>query len=163
MVVRAAAVEDADTVAAIWAEGWRDGHLGHVHEELVVVRTDESFLARTRQRIAGTDDTMVAELGGDVVGFVMVDDDEVEQVYVAAAARGSGVAAALLDEAERRVRAAGHQAAWLAVVAGNARARRFYARCGWWDAGAFDYEAAGPDGPIVVPSHRYEKRLDGYG
>jgi GNAT superfamily N-acetyltransferase len=160
---RPAGPDDVEAVARIWADGWRDGHLGHVHEDLVAVRTDGSFLARTQQRIAATDDTTVAEVGGAVVGFVMLDGDEVEQVYIASSARGSGVAAALLDEAERQVRAGGHTTAWLAVVAGNARARRFYEKRGWWDVGAFDYEAAGPDGAMVVPSHRYEKRLDGYG
>jgi hypothetical protein len=53
------------------------------------------------------------------------------------------------------VGAAGHDRAWLAVAAANTRARRFYARQGWIDEGGFDYLAAGPDGPIPVPSHRY--------
>lgn len=163
IVLRSARGDDAEAVGRTWAEGWRDGHVGHVADALVAIRTDEAFLARTRRRIAETDDTTVAVRGDEVVGFVMLNADEVEQVYVADSARGSGVAAALLDEAERQVRAAGHRAAWLAVVAGNARARRFYEKRGWWDAGAFDYEAAGVDGPILVPSHRYEKRLDGYG
>jgi hypothetical protein len=55
--------------------------------------------------------------------------------------------------------AAGHPTAWLAVVPGNARARRFYERRGWADAGPFDYAAEGERGPIPVPSHRYVKRL----
>ena len=38
----------------------------------------------------------------------MVVDDEVEQIYVAGSHRGSGVADALLAEAERQVGAAGH-------------------------------------------------------
>ena len=49
--------------------------------------------------------------------------------------------------------------AWLAVVAGNARARRFYERRGWSDGGPFEYAAAGDHGPIPVPSHRYVKDL----
>jgi GNAT superfamily N-acetyltransferase len=100
-------------------------------------------------------DTTVAEIDGAVAGFVMVVGDEVEQVYVAADHRGSGVAGALLAEAERQVAAAGHAQAWLAVVAGNARARRFYERSGWTDDGAFDYIAAGG---ITVPTHRYVKK-----
>jgi GNAT superfamily N-acetyltransferase len=68
-------------------------------------------------------------------------------------------AAALLTEAERLVRDNGHEQAWLAVVVGNARARRFYQRRGWADQGPFDYPAAGPNGPIAVPVHRYVKRV----
>jgi GNAT superfamily N-acetyltransferase len=89
----------------------------------------------------------------------MVVDDEVEQVYVAQAHRGTAVAAALLAEAERLVAAGGHERAWLAVVAGNTRARRFYERNGWADEGPFEHSAEGPAGPIRVPAHRYVKRL----
>lgn len=141
-------------MARIWWDGWRDGHLGHVPDALVAVRTPESFADRAAQRVA---DTTVAIVDGVVAGFVMVVGDEVEQVYVSVQHRGSGVADALLAEAERLVRAGGHETAWLAVVAGNVRARRFYERNGWTDGGPFDYPAAGPDGPIPVPCHRYVK------
>ncbi len=56
-----------------------------------------------------------------------------------------------MAEAERRIGDAGHPTAWLAVVAGNARARRFYERSGWSDRGQFDYAAASDHGPIPVP------------
>jgi GNAT superfamily N-acetyltransferase len=89
----------------------------------------------------------------------MVVDDEIEQVYVAAAHRGTGVAGVLLDEAERLVRANGHGKAWLAVVAGNARACAFYERAGWVDEGPFDYAATAEDRTIAVPCRRYTKLL----
>jgi GNAT superfamily N-acetyltransferase len=89
----------------------------------------------------------------------MVVDDEVEQVYVSSAHRGSGVAQALIAEAERQVKRNGHARAWLAVVAGNGRARAFYERAGWDDEGSFDYAAATERGPIVVPCHRYTKAV----
>jgi ribosomal protein S18 acetylase RimI-like enzyme len=95
----------------------------------------------------------VATVDGEVAGFVMVVGDEVEQVYVSARHRGSGIAGTLLDEAERRVAAGGHATAWLAVAPGNARARRFYERQGWVDEGRFDYRADG----LAVPCHRYVK------
>ncbi|MER7985328.1 GNAT family N-acetyltransferase [Streptomyces noursei] len=120
------------------------------------MRTPESFTSRTRERV---EDTTVAVREGAVVGFVMVVADEVEQVYVAAAHRGTGLAGALLARAERLVRQHGHERAWLAVATGNARARRCYARNGWCDEGAFNYPAAGPDGPVSVPCHRYAKQL----
>jgi GNAT superfamily N-acetyltransferase len=104
-------------------------------------------------------DTTVAVIDGQVAGFVMVVGDEVEQVDVAAPHRGTGVADMLMAEAERRIGRNGHATAWLAVVAGNARARRFYERRGWSDTGPFNYAAAGEDGPISVPSRRYVKHL----
>jgi GNAT superfamily N-acetyltransferase len=154
--LRRATPEDAPRIAEIWRVGWRDGHLGFVPEELVAARTDESFDTRAAARVG---DTTVAVVDGAVAGFVMVVDDEVEQVYVSRDHRGQGVADALIAEAEAQVRANGHALAWLAVVAGNARARAFYERAGWRDEGPFDYGAAGDDGPIAVPCHRYTRSV----
>jgi GNAT superfamily N-acetyltransferase len=154
--IRPAGSADTDAVAAIWYAGWGDGHLGHVPDELVAIRTKESFWTRAAERVA---DTTVAVVGDEVAGFVMVVGDEVEQVYVSGDHRGSGVAGVLLAEAEQQVKANGYAEAWLAVATGNARARRFYERCGWTDAGAFDYPATTDSGPIAVPCHRYTKAV----
>ncbi|HYF47471.1 MAG TPA: GNAT family N-acetyltransferase, partial [Acidimicrobiales bacterium] len=81
-------------------------------------------------------------------------DDQVEQLYVAPAARGTDVAPALLDHAESVV-ARTHERAWLAVVAGNARARRFYERRGW----VFVRELANAAEDTVIPALRYEKAV----
>ena len=111
--VRAARADDAAAVAEIWEQGWRDGHLGNVPAALVALRTPESFATRAADRVA---DTTVATVAGEVAGFVMVVADEVEQVYVSARHRGSGIANTLLAEAERQ---------------------------GWVDEGRFDYRAGG--------------------
>jgi GNAT superfamily N-acetyltransferase len=128
-------------VAAIWEAGWHEVHPGEVPGVLLTVRTSESFAARAAARVG---DTLVAEVDGEVVGFVMTEDDEVDQVYVAPSGRGTGAAAALLGEAECRIRDAGHA---------------FYERHGWVDEGLFTHEAPGPDGSIPVTAHRYVKRL----
>ena len=154
--LRPATADDAPAIARIWYFGWRDGHLGHVADELVALRTWESFDQRAAARVA---DTVVATVDVAVAGFIMVVGDEVEQVYVAGEHRGTGLAAALLTEAERLVAANGHDRAWLAVAPGNARARRFYERRGWIDEGLFDYPAATADGPMAVPCRRYVKRV----
>jgi GNAT superfamily N-acetyltransferase len=154
--LRPAQPRDVDEIAAIWHQGWRDGHLGHVPDSLTAARTEDSFRLRAGQRVG---ETVVASVDGAVAGFIMVTGDEVEQVYVSAAHRGTGVAAVLLAEAERLVKAAGYPRAWLAVVAGNDRARRFYARQGWTDDGLIDYPAATADGPIHIPAHRYVKQV----
>ena len=157
VAIRPARAEDAAAIADIWRQGWQDGHVEHVPQELVEVRTEESFGVRAAERIPNT---TVATVDGAVAGFIMVVDDEVEQVYVASVARGTGVAEALIREGESQVRAGGHETAWLAVVAGNARARAFYERAGWIDEGGFDYEASVEGGTITVPCRRYTKLLD---
>jgi GNAT superfamily N-acetyltransferase len=154
--IRAATSEDAAPIAEIWEAGWHDAHDGNVPEELTQARDSGSFRDRAAERIG---DATVAVVDGEVAGFVMIDGDEVDQVYVSARHRGAGVADALMADADARLRAAGHTRAWLAVVAGNARARRFYERHGWTDEGPFEHDAPGPNGPIRVPAHRYVKDL----
>ena len=154
--LRGALPEDAPTIAEIWHLGWRDGHLGHVSQELIEARHEDSFRRRAAKRV---NDTTVAVVQDQIAGFVMVVDNEVEQVYVWAHHRGEGVDDMLMAHAERRIKDAGYASAWLAVVAGNARARRFYQRRGWSDSGLFAYAAAGDHGPIPVPSPRYVKDL----
>jgi GNAT superfamily N-acetyltransferase len=156
VTLRTATLEDSGAIAEIWHLGWQDGHLGHVPQELLDARTEASFRTRASERV---DDTTVAVVGGAVAGFVMVVGDEVEQVYVSASQRGTGVAGALIQEAENLVRASGHGKAWLAVVAGNARARAFYERSGWQAEGPFDYVTTAEDRTITVPCHRYTKLL----
>ncbi|WP_433755436.1 N-acetyltransferase family protein [Nocardia sp. CA-135398] len=155
--LRPARREDAESIAAIWYDGWRDAHLGNVPDELIAVRPPESFGVRAAQRI---DDTVVAIIDDEVAGFVMTLDDEVDQVYLSRRHRGTGIAATLLEAAEQRIRAGGYSRAWLAVVPGNTRARAFYARNGWIDEGLFSHQAPGPDGPVSVPAHRYVKQFD---
>ena len=89
----------------------------------------------------------------------MVVGDEAEQVFVGRTARGTGLASELLAEAERQIAAAGHDVAWLAVVTGNARARAFYEREGWRDAGDLPYEVTAGGERFVSPCRRYEKRV----
>ncbi|WP_069166685.1 GNAT family N-acetyltransferase [Nocardia altamirensis] len=154
VALRPARPEDVTAIAEIWYAGWCDAHLGNVPDEPIAVRPRDSFDTRAAQRIP---DTTVATVRDVVAGFVIVLDDEVDQVYVSGDHRGSGIAVRLLAAAERCVNANGHDKAWLAVVPGNTRARAFYARNGWSDEGLFVHDAPGPAGPVDVPCHRYVK------
>src|SRR6266540_4485482 len=108
VTLRQATATDAPKIADIWHLGWRDGHLGFVPQELVAARHKDSFRTKAARRVS---DTTVAVIGGEVAGFVMVVGDEVEQVYVAASHRGTGVADTLMTEAERQITRAGHSTA----------------------------------------------------
>ena len=159
--IRPATAADMAAVADLWHEGWHAGHAGHVPAGLTDLRTLATFHERTPPRAGDTAVavTDVEHAEGAVLGFAMVVGDEVEQVFVAPAWRGTGVAADLLAEAEGRIAAAGHDEAWLAVVAGNARARRFYEKCGWSDAGDLPYEVVAGGQVFVSPCRRYVKKL----
>jgi EmrB/QacA subfamily drug resistance transporter len=156
MAVRPATADDVPAIARIWREGWADGHQGHVPDALAAERTPASFDGRTLERVGHT---WVADNGGVVAGFVVVVDDEVEQLYVDRSWRGRGVAERLLRHAEAAIGQGGRRTAWLAVVAGNTRARRFYARLGWQDRGPFTYQAQTATGTFPVPAHRYEREV----
>lgn len=158
MRIRPALEADVPRIAEVWEAAWHDGHRGLVAPELVVHRSSESFRERSAAMV---DRTVVAELDGVVVGFVTLKKDELEQLFVDAAARGTGAAKALLAEGARRLLAAGHEQPWLAVVSGNARARHFYEREGWRDSGPLAYEAPVEGGSVTVDCRRYELQLAG--
>jgi GNAT superfamily N-acetyltransferase len=159
--IRPATAADMAAVADLWHEGWHAGHAGHVPDGLTDLRTLAAFHERTPPRVGDTSVavTDVEHGEGAVVGFVMVVGDEVEQLFVSPAWRGTGVAADLLAVAQGRIAAAGHDQAWLAVVAGNARARRFYEKQGWVDEGDLPYEVTAGGETFVSPCRRYVKDL----
>lgn len=157
VTLRDARPEDAGSLARIWETGWHDAHDGNVPDELARHRTSRSFAERAPALVPHT---RVAVVAGEVVGFATTVDDQLDQLYVDAAARGSGVAAALLDDAARAAAGAGHPRPWLAVAPGNARARRFYERHGWTDDGPLDHVVeVTPGVRVTVPCRRY--RLTG--
>ncbi len=158
-LLRPATAADVETLAEIFHRGWHDAHVGQVPDGLTQRRTLAAFRDRVARRVSDTDDTTVAEVDGVLGGFVMVNDDEVEQVFVDRDFRGRGLAAILLDEAERQVAAGGHQQAWLAVVVGNARARAFYERQRWVDDGELAYEVTALGETFLSPCRRYVKQL----
>jgi GNAT superfamily N-acetyltransferase len=155
--LRPAADADADAIAAVWHAAWHDAHDEHVPANLIADRPLGYFVRSVPRVVART---TVAEDATGIIGFVTVTDDELDLLFVAARARGTGVATALLGRGETHI-AARFEQAWLEVVAGNARARRFYARMGWVEEGSREWVAQTSAGPATVVYRRYEKRLLG--
>ena len=125
-------------------------------DELTRHRPDDYF---RRQAATWTPlTTLAVDAADNIVGIVIVDGDELVQLAVSRGIRHLGVGSALLQAAEEEI-GVEHESAWLAVVPGNARARRFYEKKGWRDAGSYAHVApGGPDG-ITVQTRRYVKRL----
>jgi GNAT superfamily N-acetyltransferase len=158
-VLRPATEDDVDTVAALFHQGWHDVHPGRVPDGLTQRRTPQAFHDRVAERVAETTDTTVAEVDGVLAGFIMVSDDEAEQVYVERSFRGTTVGTLLLTEAERQIAAAGHDVAFLVVVRGNDRAQSFYVRQGWVDEGDIDYPVTALGEHYLSPCRKFTKRV----
>lgn len=158
-VLRPATVDDVDAVAALFHQGWHDVHPGRVPDGLTQRRTPQAFHDRVAERVAETTDTTVAEVDGVLAGFIMVSDDEAEQVYVERSFRGTTVGTLLLTEAERQIAAAGHDVAFLVVVRGNDRAQAFYVRQGWVDEGDIDYPVTALGEHYLSPCRKFTKRV----
>jgi GNAT superfamily N-acetyltransferase len=156
MEVRAAEESEVDALAKLWYEAWQDAHARIVPEELTRARTLESFRQRLR---ADLPNVRVVGPVGAPVGFCTIKDDELYQLFVSAPARGSGVAASLIDDAEARLARSGVDTAWLACAIGNNRAARFYEKRGWHLAGTVVSQLDTTAGTFPLEVWRYEKAL----
>lgn len=156
MDVRPAEEIEIDYLARLWYDSWQDAHAEIVPAELTRLRTLDSLRERLRNSVA---DVRVVGPTGAPVGFHVVKGDELYQLYLSAAARGSGVAAALIADAEARLAESGVETAWLACAIGNERAARFYEKCGWHRVGTMVSELETSEGRFSLEVWRYEKSL----
>ena len=157
MDVRDAEEHEIDVLTTIWHDGWNDAHAEILPAALKRVRTFERLRARLHEALRTV---RVAGPSGAPVGFSMIKDDELYQLYVSAQARGSGVATALIADAEARLAAAGFKTAWLACAIGNDRAARFYEKSGWRRVGNMINHLETPAGVFDLEVWRYEKSLE---
>ena len=156
-MIRDALPAEADYLAELWFSGWQDAHANILPLKLAQLRTLASFREHMREHLP---DIRVAESDSDPLGFVMFKGDELYQFYVGAAARGTGVAAELMQDAEAVMKARGVDTAWLACAIGNDRAARFYAKRGWQHVGNTVLDLPMPDGSVFrLEVWRFEKRL----
>jgi len=154
--VRAPEATEVEPLAKLWHDGWHDAHARIVPAELTHFRTLANFRTRVGAALAAV---RVTGPIGAPIGFFMLQGSELYQFYVAAQARGSGVAAALMADAEQCLAAGGVDTAWLACAIGNDRAARFYEKCGWHRAGTIVSRLDTPNGILPLEVWRYEKVL----
>ena len=156
MTVRDAEDIDIDQLATLWHQGWHDAHALILPAELTRLRTWASLRDRLHEALPNV---RVVGASGDPLGFCIVRGAELYQLYVSSRSRGSGVAVALIDDAETRLFESGIETAWLACAIGNDRAARFYEKRGWRRAGTMIAQAETGDGTFPLEVWRYEKSL----
>ncbi len=153
---RPAQEADFEPLARLWQEGWIEAHEEHVPPALTRLRTREDFLRRLyefgdRLRICGP--------VGAPLGFCAIAGDQLDQLFVAPAARSTGIAATLLSDGEARLAQSGVRRALLDCVIANTRARRFYSRCGWKERGIETAVLDTSQGPFEMDCVVFEKIL----
>ena len=135
--LRASAPADVAALTDLWVAAWRATGLAVDFE----ARRDW-FAVRLAELAANSADIVVAEAeDGALAGFVTIQPDSghLDQLCVAPARQGSGVAALLLEAAKARAPGCVR----LEVNADNARARRFYLREGFIEIGRGASPASG--------------------
>ncbi len=156
MQVRSADPAEIGHLARLWHDVWHQSHAPLSPPELTRLRSFESFRERLQ---AALPDIQVVGPFGAPVGFCVLKGEELYQLFVSPEAHGSGVAAALIADAEARLAARGVELTWLACAIGNNRAARLYQKSGWRLAGTIVNAAETSSGPFPVEVWRYEKRL----
>jgi GNAT superfamily N-acetyltransferase len=156
MNARDASEQELDQLAQLWFDGWHDSHARIVPAGLTQLRTLESFRDRLQAALPS-----IRVVGAPLapLGFSILKDDELYQLFVSAPARGTGVAATLIADAEARLAANGVKTAWLACAIGNDRAARFYEKNGWRRVGTMMNQAETKAGAFPLEVWRYEKSL----
>jgi len=173
-LVRRARPGDEHAVAEVHVHSWQVAYRGLLPTTFLD-RLDPAERAQRYSFAADSPDaplTAVATEGERIFGFVTVgpgrdpDSDgtgELYAIYVDPSWWGRGVGRSLIGEARRLLVGRGHSEALLWVLAGNARAERFYRADGWHPDGSRRQERIGagwdPDVRAVLDEVRYRRSL----
>lgn len=149
--LRRACTADAPAVRALFCRSFRAtfGHLYRPHEldAWLEERSDRQFRVETG---CASHACFLGEDEGRLLGYATLGPQELglspearwwvlKQLYLDEAAKGTGLADALLMQALAEARARSVEELYLTVWVDNHRARRFYARHGFEEVGAYRF------------------------
>ncbi len=164
--IRRMMAEDAETYGAITARSWQVAYRGIVPADYLGTITPELRTRRFRQFYGPGSgvDYYLAQVDGEDAGVFCLQADrdapsgrigEIGVFYFLPAFWGTGAAPSAMAFALERLRQRGYEEAILWVLAGNARARRFYEKCGFVSDGAAKAIHLGAD----LAEVRYRRNL----
>lgn len=149
---RDAIFDDAEALAAFARENWAAtfAHVNYPPADLATYLAKSFGPEIQRAEIADPESRYrLAFDGAGIVGYCMmgaltlpVDDPrgvELHRLYVAARAKGAGVADALMQDCIAWARGKNARAIYLSVWENNTRAQRFYRRFGFVDHSEWDF------------------------
>lgn len=138
VTIRAAATGDSGAIARVHVESWRSTYAGIV-PDAYLAGLDEVLRAQLwREWLSGGAIVLVAERGGEIVGFahagkireaVASCDAELYSLYLLRDAQGRGIGSALLKQIATHLKRSGFGALAVWVLERN-RSRLFYERAG---------------------------------
>jgi GntR family transcriptional regulator len=139
LVVRIARPEDADQLATVFINAWRDAYRGVVEDSVIDALHHPDVASWLRNLVANTAArTFLAEKNGEVLGFTRFGDDvnepahgHVFALYVSPSASRQGVGRRLLGRAIDELDPMSMRAITLWVFEANTRARSFYEAAGF--------------------------------
>lgn len=138
ILIRQARPDDAATLKAILRDTFESTWRPHLTAEAArAFETEDRPAAYVGERGLLF---LVAEVGGEVVGFVDWDGDFVNALHVLASHARTGVGGRLMDRAEAGIAGAGFAAARLETDTFNHRSQAFYAARGYVEADRYPDE-----------------------
>ncbi|HUW88408.1 MAG TPA: GNAT family N-acetyltransferase [Candidatus Paceibacterota bacterium] len=145
--IRAARVSDAEGIAKVHVYTWQNAYLGLIPDSFLQGLSVEQRTATWIKNIENPlpkSQTLVAEVSGEIVGFIGVGADreedlpnqgEVYALYVLSNIQGRGIGTALMREGLTALKTEGLTCAVLWVLEGNLRTRTWYESHGWKSTG----------------------------
>jgi ribosomal protein S18 acetylase RimI-like enzyme len=164
-VIRRAAHADADGIARVHVQAWRETYAGLLPQELLDALSVEDRAALWRSLLEpGGPTVLVAESEGEIVGFgsagaarepALATSGEVTAIYLLDRAKRMGAGRILMRRLLDALAADGHDAAGLWVLASNRPAIAFYEAMGGTRGEAVK-DAATP--ALLHVSYRFDLR-----
>ena len=153
MLIRAGTIQDAAALAAFAARTFAETFAADNSAADMQAHMSRAYgvAQQTAELTSPSMITLLAEADGRLVGYAQLRRGpappcvqaeatiELHRFYVDAPAHGTGVAQGLMAAVRDAAGAAGAGHVWLGVWERNARAIRFYAKCGFVDVGSHDF------------------------
>ena len=142
IAIRPAEREDADAIASVHQDSWRGAYAGLIpHRALnaMIGRRGSDWWSRVINRSGAV---MVAEMGGDIVGYVtygrnrarqLTQQGEIYELYLMPEYQGIGLGTRLFDAARDALRSHGLKGLVIWALEDNEIAMRFYEGLGGRD------------------------------
>lgn len=148
MIIRRATGADAASLAELATRTFRDTFDAHNTPEDMQLYLARTYAEELQRREIEDPEivTLVAEEDGALIAFAQLrrslaeyGDVELARLYVDRNQHGRGLAQTLMQASIDAARALGGRTLWLGVWEHNARAIRFYEKCGFVDAGSHPF------------------------